>query len=607
MTAIEVHFLTGRCCATAHHDRMQAEWPPHGARLFSAMVATWAEAEPPDEGERSALEWLETLPPPRITAAGIVPRRVVKHFVPVNDASVISPSQYRNRAEKLEGEIAQFEDEIESTQGELTKKVNQLLARIDKTRDVASMTEKAGKTNPASALVLLPDGRTKKERYFPSVTLLASQPSDDSQGCAPASSEEKRDVLAPPVTYAWDDTAPPEIAEALDGLLARVTRLGHSSSLVSCRLNDDAPEATHTPGEGSEMLRWVMPGQLSALEERHQQHQGIQPRSLPFRGVRYREQEAAAGDEPLIPATAGEWIVFELEPQSRRRPVTCTVELCRVLRESLFSHVPDPLPEGVSGHRPNGRPTTSPHIAFLALPNVGYEYSDGRIMGLAISLPHNLDKTALKATLSGIDAWERKRGRNGRALQLRMGRKGDVMMRRRRSDSALVSLRRGVWAKSSRLWTSATPMALPTHPGDLSRGSPAARAKAWARASEAIAKSCAHVGLPPPVDVRVSFVSHLQGARPARDFPVFRQGGHGNRGTARRLLHTTVEFADEVKGPLMLGSGRFMGLGLMRPVIIPTENADGDTAETDQTTADNGQAETGSKTARSNRKEVSDA
>ena len=66
--------------------------------------------------------------------------------------------------------------------------------------------------------------------------------------------------------------------------------------------------------------------------------------------------------------------------------------------------------------------------------------------------------------------------------------------------------------------------------------------------------------------VRVSLVSHIVGARPANDFPVFRQGHGANGGVVRRLVHASVEFAVPVRGPLVLGSGRFLGLGLMRPV-----------------------------------------
>ena len=568
MPAIEVHFLTGRFVATAHHDREAHEWPPHGSRLFSAMVAAWADSEDPDRVERAALEWLEVQPPPRITAPEAVPRRTVSHFVPVNDTRVISPSSYDRRAVDIAELLEQFEDEVKAAGGELTKKAERLRNKLDKKANVDSLVGSAGNTNAASAVALLPDERGKKERFFPSVTLIAPEP-DDGTG------EQQRRAMFRShhsvVTYVWDSNPPDETVRALDDLLGRVTRLGHSSTLVSCRLTDAAPPATHTPGEGTSMLRWVRAGQLAALEREHARHQAVSPRSLPFQAVRYRESDPAKVDssEVMRPNTAGDWIVFELVAGDRRLPLTRTVELTKVLRDAVMSRVPDPLPEGVSGHRVDGTPSSAPHISFLALPNIGHEHADGRVMGLAILLPDGLDEVARTATLRGIRGWEDQMG--GRPLQLQMGSRGDVEMRRKQPPFTLRSLNPAVWSSCSQRWASTTPVALPTHPGSFGSGSAAARAKAWTRALESVAKSCEHVGLPRPADVTASLVSNLIGTRPARDFPMFRQGRSGG-GVTRRLVHVEVEFSEPIRGPLVLGSGRFLGLGLMRPMGGPATN-----------------------------------
>ncbi len=534
------------------------------------MVATWADSDSPDEAERAALEWLEAQPPPRISAPEGIRRRVVSHFVPVNDAGVVAQAQYQRRARDVEELIVQMDEEIDTAEGRMTKKAERLQDRISVRRDVASLAGSVGNTSVDSALALLPDDRGKKERYFPSVTLVT--PDAAEEGSARSGQSQARSATGA-VTYAWDGTPPEEVREALDALLGRVTRLGHSSSLVSCRLRDEPPPATHTPGEGPLMLRWVRPGQLGALEEAHARHRAIRPRSLPFQGIRYREVASTEefANDLLRPAIAGDWIVFELEAQDRGVPVTRTVELTRVLRSSVLSHVADPLPQGVSGHLPDGTPTSVPHIGFLVLPNVGHDHADGRIMGLAVSLPFGLDEESRNATLRGIGAWERET--NGGSLQLRMGRSGELRMRRKQPPFALRSLDPRTWARSSRWWTSVTPVALPTHPGDLRRGSTAARSKAWKRAEEAVVKSCAHVGLPEPSDVGLSMTPFLVGARPVGDFPAFKQGSGG---VVRRLVHVTVGFAEEIGGPLLLGSGRFLGLGLMRPVVAPRERASND-------------------------------
>ena len=544
MVAIEVRLLTGRYIATSHHDREQPEWPPHGARLFSAMVAAWAEAEPPDDRERSALEWLESLPPPRIAASQADPRRVVSHFVPVNDVAVVSQHRYRERARQLEDLLGEFDGVIAAARGEMTTKADEIQTRIDKVRDVAIFAGRVGTATPDSAAELLPDGRSKKERFFPSVT-----------------------PLEPVVTYSWSMDPTPEALEVLGGLLERVTRLGHSSSMVSCRLVRDEPEATHIPGSGTMMLRWVQPGQTLALEEAHQRHQAIRQRSLPFVGSRYDTVDLGVPGESRPtrrPNTAGDWIVFELEASDRKIPTTRAVELARVLRDAVLHHAPDPIPEGLSGHVGNGRPTSSPHVAFLALPNVGSEYSDGRIMGLAISLPAELDDDARTTALRAVGAWERRAG--SRPLRLTLGQRGVIEMRRRQGPFALVALRPNVWRRRSRRWASATPVALPNHPGDLRGGSPHARAQAWKRAEEAALRACGHVDLPRPVDVQVTLTPLIKGARRVADYPVFKQGAGAQGGTVRRLVHVSLTFEHPTGGPFMLGSGRFVGLGLMRPV-----------------------------------------
>ena len=94
MFAIEVELLCGRYAATAHNDRNQAEWPPHPARFFSALVAVLHENEPVDPVERDALLWLEQQPPPSLgvdlEANGDVARREVSDvYVPVNDVTLV--------------------------------------------------------------------------------------------------------------------------------------------------------------------------------------------------------------------------------------------------------------------------------------------------------------------------------------------------------------------------------------------------------------------------------------------------------------------------------------------------------------------------------------
>ena len=512
--SIEMNLLTGRYVATNYNDRQSGEWPPHPARLFSALVAAWAE-DGSDPDEREALEWLEAQGPPGIAASEATPRTVVSHFVPVNDARIID-------------------------------------------------------SNPSSTMRLLPDHRSKpkdkrdkqdrnflpQERFFPSVTPDGAR-----------------------VTYIWGGAAPGALGETLDYLLGRVTRLGHSSSLVSCRVTTEPPALTHKPGGSGESMRTVSRGQLAELERRYARHRGVNPRSLPYTDVRYTTDMDTEQPSAAEPNTAGEWVVFEFAHGSRFFPSTRAVDLATAMRAAILHYAEDPIHEEISGHRSDGSPVSGPHMAFLPLPYVGSEYADGRVLGMAVSAPSSLSDAPRKALFRAIGAWERAFPRHPYPLKLTLGREGVVHMSRLRGPSDLVSLRPGVWRRPSRRWVSATPIALPRHPGRLVGGTATAQAKAWELAEDAVAAACAHVGLPEPSAVEASLRPYIVGASPARHFPAFSQKGRDGKSVRRQLIHASLTFDHPVAGPLMLGAGRFMGLGLMRPMPEPYDSRQGQTDE----------------------------
>lgn len=501
---IEVNFLTGRYVATSHNDRRQSEWPPHPARLFSALVATWADSDEPRRDEKDVLEWLEAQGPPEIAAeVEAVPRNVASHFVPVNDTAIVGPTQK-----------------------------------------------------------LFPDKREKRERHFPSVTL--------------GLQTTQRDIPtdSPRVTFIWDCEVPAQKRDVLDGLLVRLTRLGHSSSLVSCRVIDNVPPATLVPSPtGMTKLRHVRRGQLAELERRFALHQGLSPRALPYTDVAYERADSEHADAEDAPNTRGDWIVFEFLAGSRAFPATRTEQVATTLRAAIFSFASDPIPEGLSGHRSDGSPTSNPHIAFLPLPFAGYEHADGRLLGVAVSVPIRMDEASANALYQAIGRWEKRTEEGDGTLTLRFGYGDELQMRRLRGPAAMTSLRRSGWSsangrRANRHWASVTPIALPRHPGRLRRGTPQARAKAWRSAEDAVRTAVRHVGLPEPSAVEVSMAPFLVGVRAASAYPPFRQPGPEGVLIRRQLVHAVVSFDRPVQGPLMLGSGRFLGLGLMRPLPV---------------------------------------
>ena len=227
------------------------------------------------------------------------------------------------------------------------------------------------------------------------------------------------------------------------------------------------------------------------------------PRSLPYTDVRYRAvAETSQTEGPQEPDTAGDWIVFEFTHNSRAFPAMRAVELAKAMRSAVLHYAEDPIPEELSGHRPEGKPTAAPHVAFLPLPYTGFERADGRLLGIAVSVPTALREVARRALFRAIGTWESTA--TSQPLKLTLGSQGVIQLSRLRGPATLVSLRPEVWNRRSRRWVSATPIALPKHPGRLDGGTRTARAKAWALAESAVVTACAHVGLPVPSAVQVS-------------------------------------------------------------------------------------------------------
>lgn len=137
-------------------------------------------------------------------------------------------------------------------------------------------------------------------------------------------------------------------------------------------------------------------------------------------------------------------------------------------------------------------------------------------------------------------------------------------------ESMLAHYGVGQHGLSSRVWRSVTPLALP----DVAkrRGMDSARSKEEARngstrqaknrsAVHAVAQALRHVGLRQCVaNIRVQREPFEVKGERAEVFSA------GTRFSGRQLWHVEIEFTEAVDGPVVLGNGRYAGLGLMAPV-----------------------------------------
>lgn len=370
------------------------------------------------------------------------------------------------------------------------------------------------------------------------------------------------------VVFAWPDSDPTAgQREALARILERVTRLGHSSSLVACRLTSDPPDPVWVPHRGSSgatlAARGAFPGMLEMLLARHESYQQTGLRNIPMRTepVFYVDARVRAPN-PIRSAdeASSEWIVFEVEKPSRLSS-TSAAWVAKALRGAMLSYCSGRPPKLLVGKESDGRPTADPHALFLSLPFVGHRHADGSIKGAAVLIPAGSDIFERQVVLRAINAWET--SCEGRPLELRLGSRGIAAIRRRPQPHSAhtKALDPGVWSRASRRWGSVTALALPREAYKLTSGSPSDIRRAWRTAEEAVIEACRFAGLPEPRDVDVGFDPPVRGGSHTGDYPAFAQSGK-----RRLLLHATIEFGEPISGPLVLGSGRFRGLGLMRPL-----------------------------------------
>jgi CRISPR-associated protein Csb2 len=511
MLAVAVHLLTGRYGATHFNDRNSPEWPPHPARLFSALVAAWGDADEPDPDERAALVWLEAQPPPDLLCSdweNVMRREVVTVYVPGNDPSA-------------------------SSRG------------LDKNKEPV-------------ALEVLPNKRNRQPRAFPSVT-----PPD------------------PTVHFVWRDATPTDATlEALDCSLGRVARLGHSATLVSCVLTTGPAESpTLVPRTGGhDMLRVPRAGLLARLEREFESHEGVRERLLPAVMAAYDRPKPS---RPAAPAgqLSGDWILLSLPrraPNTNRMQAlrnTRSLDLTRAVRTALLEHA-DSEAGILSGRWTDG--WNRPHVAVVPLASVGHRWADGTVHGVALILPSSL-ASADRAVVEGAVAAWRSDGFVVRLAdpQREVAVEFEYAMWVPAAAAANgvdwtdwpLALRRWAWCRPARQWISVTPVALDRAVPGLHDGRDGAEQAA--RAS--LARSCSTYGLPEPTEVAVG-TAGMTAAVPAspgrsspgrRTFPRYVAEGTGQH---KQCVHAMLTFAEPVRGPVLIGSGRYLGYGLFLPI-----------------------------------------
>jgi CRISPR-associated protein Csb2 len=519
-------------------------WPPSPARLFQALVAgafggRWAGEE--TGGDRSeaeaALRWLEALPPPRIAAPAGRPGQTVLHYVP------------NNSLDRKGGDPA----------------------RVSEIRTAKSLSPRLFDTPPTLLYAwTLPAGEAGPQAHAATLCRLAERLHTLGRGIDPAFAR----------------------AEVLDW--AAVEQRLETSGLALYR---------PTPGGGGiggvEIL-CPAPGTLDSLHRRHAAHLGQYSAARAGRSVviDFRRPPKAL----LTPVAYGRRPIrrlYELRDDDGALvawPLTRAVALAERVRDRLAGLLSRRLPgppdkDGRLVERlviGRGAAATDMPLRprLIPLPSVGMAHTDPSIRRLLLEVPPDCPIPAAELThaLSGLDLTEFDPETGavvGGGLLLHPA-EGQGMARHYRIPVDRVQGGRPPGGRTAdggengpppgRAWHTITPALLPAprsragrRRGHGARATGSDRLATEAAAIQAVRQALRHAGIDPAgALIRVQREPWTtKGARADAFTLPTRSMGSPRRG--EELWHVAIRLDRPVIGPLVIGDGRWLGLGLMRP------------------------------------------
>lgn len=389
--------------------------------------------------------------------------------------------------------------------------------------DASAPDMKAGKAPSAGqiadALAVLPDSRGKQPRFFPTVI----------PDC-------------PLVHFVWENA--PDVAihrPALERLAECVTYLGHSSSLVRVAVSDTHGALTYKPdANGRHTLRVPGRGRLADLISHYRR--GARP--SPGLYAAYAKLDGVAKPPAIVEAVSvfGDVIVCEIDGPFL--PLTGATKFLNAVRDAVIRATDaegQVVKELVSGHTADGGRSREEHVAYIPLANVAFNrYSDGKVMGFGLVLPRELtrfsaERRALLRAVAGVEEI----GFGGHSWRVALP-----------AENVPKSLQTWTYSGPSRVWATVTPILCDHFPKD----------KDGERIEDIIAGSVERVVGVRPVRIGVDKVSRQLGVPPSHEFPNRRKPDD----QPRHRVHAIIEFDRDVRGPLIVGAGRYHGMGLFR-------------------------------------------
>jgi CRISPR-associated protein Csb2 len=364
----------------------------------------------------------------------------------------------------------------------------------------------------------------------------------------------------PTVRLVWRDAAVDAATlAALNALAADTAYIGHSSSPVRCRfrVKTDVPSG-HSP------RRRIYPGRLAELERAY--HGGRRP--SPGDAIRAISASQAPTGTSIF---SDRWLILE-HVGGEMPDLRAAGLVARALHKTVMAGyeqvgLGEAIPAMVSGHAPDGAPLRQPHLGFAPMAFVGFPHADGAVFGFALIPPRDGDlmrDPSFERALRAIMPWNDENGRrelrlNGNGLSLIFALAGDAPRR---------SLDPAAYIAAATTWATCTPIVLDRHLKEATGEGRQAEIKNLLR------RACANIELLEPDKIVAGKHPAVEGAPSA--YP----SGRAPRWTGwrlppslgnRQLTHAVLRFREPVRGPVILGAGRFVGLGLCRALDASEE------------------------------------
>ncbi len=356
---------------------------------------------------------------------------------------------------------------------------------------------------------------------------------------------------------------------SLDRLCDKVTRIGHSSSLVQMWVADEVTFPLPTEAEtwipdddlAEFQARRVSDGTLDILDRKfnrrgreahHVQTVRIielknERKATEGKGVKQRKAELDElikveesrlkeldARDPIRP-NLGLWTGYrrrQADPPSPvahtdfdsdllvltqsdgpRLPLASTLAVMQSLRGVVMSHIGSEIPDWVSGHQANGEPLrdSRQHLACIPLPFISSEFGDGHLLGAALVFPRAVPRSERGRVLGRLFV-----SKSGEPVEIKLtlGRLGVWTVRKRNWTEARRALIPETWTANpggATIWATATPLVLDRFP----KYDPLTERDAWQEeVAGIVAIACERLGLPAPIDVAVGTTSwHLGSPR----------------------------------------------------------------------------------------------